>query len=120
MKGTVVIILIIVQRFMESRIFVTSDIHFYHKNIMKYCPESRGHFSNVEEMNRAIIQNWNNKVSAQDQVYILGDVCFSSAKDAATMMNMLNGNKFLIRGNHDSSQVKSADFKQKFAWVRDY
>lgn len=105
---------------MESRIFVTSDLHFFHKRIREYCPDSRGHFTSVEEMNHAIVQNWNNKVSAQDIVYILGDVAFCNAKDATMMMNQLHGNKYLVRGNHDSSLVKSGDFKSKFGWVRDY
>jgi calcineurin-like phosphoesterase family protein len=104
---------------MEPRIFITSDIHAYHKNIIKYCPESRK-FSSVDEMNHAIIQNWNNKISAQDNVYILGDVSFSNAYDSSRFLDQLNGQKFLIRGNHDVKHIKSSDFKQRFAWIKDY
>ena len=51
-------------------VFVTSDLHFGHKNIIKY--ENRP-FKDVEEMDQKLIENWNNKVGKDDTVYILGD-----------------------------------------------
>ena len=52
-----------------SNIFVTSDPHFYHDNIIKYCNRP---FSNVDEMNLTLIRNWNSKVTPEDDVYVIG------------------------------------------------
>ena len=54
-------------------IYLTSDLHFNHMNILKYEPESRP-FSSIEEMNEVIIQNWNEVVKISDTVYVLGDM----------------------------------------------
>ena len=51
-------------------IFVTSDLHFGHANVIKF--DNRP-FQNVEEMDRALIALWNETVSKRDTVYILGD-----------------------------------------------
>jgi calcineurin-like phosphoesterase family protein len=80
----------------------TSDTHFYHANVIKYCNRP---YSSVEEMNEAIILEWNSKVKPDDIIYHLGD--FSFAKDISKTMEIvdrLNGQIFLIRGNHDYGQ----------------
>lgn len=50
--------------------WVTSDLHFGHKNIIKY--ENRP-FKDIEEMDKAIIELWNKTVKKDDKIYILGD-----------------------------------------------
>lgn len=85
----------------KSNIFLTSDTHFNHKNLIGMCPESRGHFSNVEEMNETIIQNWNGIVPLDGIVYHLGDLCMGKAEDTPNILERLNGHIILIRGNHD-------------------
>lgn len=78
----------------------TSDLHFYHKNIIKYCNRP---FENVEEMNAALIHNWNCNVKKSDSVYIIGDVFFCKIDKAIDILNNLNYNKlYIITGNHDS------------------
>lgn len=52
-------------------VFFTSDLHFGHKNIIRF--DNRPFFS-VEEMDKTLIENWNRKVSADDTVYVLGDI----------------------------------------------
>ena len=82
-----------------KNIFVTSDTHFSHANIIKYCNRP---FSNVDEMNQKLINNWNEIVSPDDLVFHLGD--FQMLKDYSILsdkMNRLNGDKILIKGNHD-------------------
>jgi len=96
--------------------FFTSDTHFFHKNIIKY--EDRP-FRNIEEMNTTLINNWNWKITKNDNVYILGDFSFGSEDETIKLLNILNGNKFLIKGNHDKV-VKNRDVANKFGWIRDY
>ena len=55
--------------------FFTSDTHFGHANIIKYCNRP---FSSLEEMNSTIIRNWNEMVKPEDTVFFLGDFCFKN------------------------------------------
>lgn len=101
-------------------IFVTSDIHFSHERIMEYCPESRN-FSSIEEMNETIVCNWNNTVSENDSVYILGDLFFGKVETAINYINRLNGKLFLVKGNHDhSKKIKHESISSRFEWIRPY
>lgn len=94
-------------------IFYTSDLHFGHKNIIKYDERS---FSSIEEMNRILINNWNKRVMPGDTVYILGD--FSLYLDAVEeFAPKLNGQKHLILGNHDHHVGKLRPY---FETVSDY
>jgi len=97
--------------------FFTSDTHFNHKMILNFCPESRP-FSTVEEMNEEIIRRHNNIVSYDDDVYFLGDCGFGSLKETIKLFNRLNGNKYLIIGNHDRKHLRDKDFVQIFVKVQ--
>lgn len=79
----------------KTNIWFTSDTHFYHKNIIKYCYRP---FNSVEEMNQSLIDNWNNVVKENDIVFHLGDFAFDKWKH---IINQLNGKIYLIVGNHD-------------------
>lgn len=79
--------------------YYIADLHFYHKNIIKY--ENRP-FSSIEEMNEHMISEWNKKVKEKDEVYILGDFAFTNGENANKLLKRLNGKKYLIIGNHDS------------------
>lgn len=85
-----------------SKIFFTSDSHFYHKNILKF--ENRP-FDTVEEMNEELIQAWNSVVSNNDVIYHLGDMVFGGISNWKEILPRLNGKLRLIRGNHDDSKV---------------
>jgi calcineurin-like phosphoesterase family protein len=80
----------------------TSDEHYSHENIIKYCDRP---FDSVTEMNEAMIANHNLKVGDDDIVYHLGDLHFGKWRDfAANIAPRLRGAKhFLILGNHDPS-----------------
>jgi len=81
-----------------SDIFFTSDQHFNHANIIKYCNRP---YASTEEMNEALVENYNNIIGPTDTVYHLGDLTWG-----AFDLDRLNGNKTLIIGNHDKvSQV---------------
>lgn len=78
--------------------FFTSDTHFGHKNIIKY---SNRPFADYEEMDRAIVDNWNHIVGDTDVVYHLGDLALGPSERWDSIMKSLNGYKILVVGNHD-------------------
>lgn len=100
-----------------GRIFITSDCHFNHNNILKYEPISRN-FSDIEEMNETIISNWNSVVAEEDNVYVCGDLCLGSINDIEPIIKRLNGNITLIRGNHDTER-RIAVYKELGITVKD-
>jgi calcineurin-like phosphoesterase family protein len=103
------------------RTFITSDLHFGHTNIMKFCPQSRARFKNdVNYMNEQMVAEWNHCVNPEDTVYILGDVAFLPADKATAIMRRLNGNKILVEGNHDRKLLKDPAFASCFAEVHKY
>lgn len=100
--------------------WITSDLHFGHSNIMKFCPENRGHFSDVDHMNRSMIDEWNSKVEDGDLVYILGDVAFLPVRKAVEILTELKGDKILIEGNHDRKLLEDLTFRREFYEVHKY
>ena len=94
--------------------FYISDTHFDHENIMHF--DNRP-FKTVEEMNQTIITNWNNVVTNDDEVFILGDFCWRTEPRWIEILEQLNGQKTLIKGNHDITPSKSrryfADVKEQ-------
>ena len=91
--------------------FFTSDTHYWHNNILKYCSETR-QFESVEEMNETMIANHNSKVGKHDIVWHLGDVAFCRAEDTRKIFNRLNGRFRLIIGNHDKkSNIDGVKFE---------
>lgn len=83
------------------KIYITSDQHFFHTNIIKYCQRP---FDNYSEMNETIINNYNEIIKPEDTVIHLGDLSASVKNhihEFSNILNSLNGNKILLRGNHD-------------------
>lgn len=78
--------------------FFTADLHFGHKNIIKY--ENRP-FDSVEQMDEQLIKNWNAKVTKGDKVFVLGDFSFTNKERIKELVAALNGVKILVLGNHD-------------------
>lgn len=96
-----------------TNIWFTSDTHFGHANIIKFCNRP---FKDVREMDEALIANWNKCVKHEDHVYHLGD--FSFERNPAGTATRLNGIKHLIRGNHDKQRHINA-ISPYFAWIKD-
>lgn len=100
-------------------IYFTSDNHFWHTNVIKYCARP---YASVEEMNEALIENWNNTVGPNDTIYCLGD--FSLAiRPVETITQRLNGIKYLVPGNHDwchSYNRKSKSEEKRLQLVEKY
>lgn len=85
---------------MSGKIFLTSDTHFGHDR--EFIWKVRG-FNSVGEMNETIVQKWNETVSAEDDVYILGDVILGDASNIE-YVKRLSGKLHIVLGNHDTSR----------------
>ena len=96
----------------KHKILFTSDSHFGHKNILEFCNRP---FQNTHEMNETLIKNWNSVVGPKDEIYHLGDFGLASPNYIRSILERLNGRKFLIVGNHDKSTLKCSDM---FEWVK--
>jgi len=94
-----------------NKIWFTSDTHFNHTNIIKYCKRP---FDDVEEMNQTLIDNWNMVVSEDDLIICDGDFSLGSSNNAISVLNQLNGYKLLIKGNHEKSVLGSKEAKEYF------
>lgn len=81
-------------------IWLTSDLHFGHSMQFIYGP--RG-FSSIDEHDAEIIKRWNERVERDDEVYILGDLMLNDNIHGLECLRFLNGNKFVVRGNHDTN-----------------
>lgn len=102
-------------------IWVTSDTHFNHKNILNFTDDEGKKvrpFDSVEEMNEVLIQRWNEVVKPGDKIYHLGDVFFGHIDWVVDNWHRLNGKKRLIVGNHDDipNIVKRGMFEKVDMW----
>jgi calcineurin-like phosphoesterase family protein len=99
-------------------IFLVSDTHFSHKGIVNFLRADgvtkERPWDNIEEMDEALVKNWNSVVSPKDKVYHLGDVCIN--RSALKILSRLNGEKRLIKGNHDIFRVE--EYAEYFKDIR--
>jgi len=96
----------------------TSDFHFGHANIIKYCGRP---FKDVGHMDSVIVKRHNERVKPDDTVYFLGDFCFRNTKGgkegegtltrAEYYQSLLNGHFVFIRGNHDNNNSLNTKIK---------
>ncbi len=90
-------------------IWVISDTHFLHKNILKF-KDSEGNlirgarFDTIEDHDATIMENWNSLVKPGDIVYHLGDVFMGRKDDFLPLWKKLHGTKRLVLGNHDDAK----------------
>lgn len=99
----------------RQNIFFTSDLHLNHERVIEYCNRP---FSNVIEMNRTIVDNWNKVVDTGDIVFVLGDFSFGNQKTWLYFIEQLEGFIYLIKGNHDKSIPKeNTNLNNKFKWI---
>jgi calcineurin-like phosphoesterase family protein len=85
-----------------SQTYLIADTHFGHKKILQY--ENRP-FSSVQEMDKTIIKNWNNTVTGDDTVIVVGDVSFYGKEETTKIIKRLKGKKILTLGNHDKWSI---------------
>ncbi len=91
--------------------FIVSDLHLDHTNIIRYC--YRPFLSkDTEEMNRVLINNWNNTIDSGDTVYFLGDLVYGkSSHSHSYWTRQLNGKIVYIGGNHDAGLPNKKEYK---------
>lgn len=95
-------------------IYFTSDTHYYHNNVIKYCSRP---YQSVEEMDEALIKNWNDVVRPEDTVYVLGDFSLSF-RAVELISSRLMGNKILIPGNHDFCHTYNKKSRNPAGWAK--
>ena len=100
-------------------VFFTADLHFGHNDIIGFCARP---YKDVDEMNRALISNWNSRVSNDDHVYVVGDLFYggrdaAGQKEAFSIVKRLNGVLHLVAGNHDFPYLKNMEYHYLFADV---
>ena len=106
------------EKLMTRQIWVISDTHFNHENIIKYCERP---FPDAKTMNEYMVEMWNSVVKPEDKVYHLGDVYMGAGfgrEETLHTLSQLNGHKRLILGNHDNGkdQILHKIFEKIDVW----
>ena len=94
-----------ITKFPEEGLWFTSDTHFNHENILKFCNRP---FKDITEHDQKLIENWNSVISPDDTVFHLGDFCFGNPQKVIEIRKQLNGHIYLIKGNHDDKNLQSS------------
>jgi len=101
-------------------VFLVSDTHFGHTGVCRFTRNDGvtklRPWDNADEMDEEMVKRWNETVRPNDKVYHLGDVVIN--RKALSIMHRLNGDKVLIRGNHDI--FKDEEYRQHFRELRAY
>ena len=101
-------------------VWLTSDSHFGHNGVCRFM-RSDGEtklrpWDTADEMDEEMVKRWNERVKPTDKIYHLGDVVIN--RRALGIMRRLNGDKVLIRGNHDI--FRDDEYRQHFRELRAY
>jgi calcineurin-like phosphoesterase family protein len=101
-------------------VFLVSDTHFGHHGVCTFMRNDGvtklRPWDNADEMDEEMIRRWNDRVRPNDKVYHLGDVVIN--RKALGIMRRLNGDKVLIRGNHDI--FRDDEYREHFRELRAY
>ena len=101
-------------------VFLVSDTHFGHAGVCRFLRDDGvtklRPWEDPAEMDEAMVELWNQTVKPNDKVYHLGDVVIN--RKALQLLYRLNGDKVLIKGNHDI--FKLHDYTEHFRDIRGY
>ena len=100
-------------------VFLVSDTHFGHAGVCRFLRDDGTKlrpWDSPEEMDEYMVEAWNKKVRPNDKVYHLGDVVIN--RRALKILALLNGDKVLIRGNHDI--FRDTEYRHYFREIRAY
>lgn len=99
-------------------VWFTSDLHLYHENIIRFCNRP---YKDIHHMTAELVKNYNSVVDHHDTVYFLGDICFGNREVTLLTLDLLNGVKVLVPGNHDHCHPMQMKNPEKFAyWCTTY
>ncbi len=98
-------------------IYYTADLHFGSQSVLE---ETGRPFSSPEEMDEALIANWNQTVTDEDTIYVIGDIGSHFTPFPAEQLSLLKGHKHLIRGNHDTGYEDQEKLLDYFETVTDF
>ena len=93
-------------------IYYIADLHFGHENVIGY--DNRP-FKSSFDMDEALIENWNSRVTSDDTVYVIGDAFWGKEERSIQIIKRLNGKKHLIEGNHDRINGQLAKYWQSIS-----
>jgi calcineurin-like phosphoesterase family protein len=100
--------------------FLYSDPHFGHQGVCNFLRADGitklRPWDTAEEMDEAMVERYNERVKPNDKVYFLGDVVIN--RKALSILHRLNGDKILIKGNHDIFKLQ--DYTRHFRDIRSY
>lgn len=101
-----------------STVHFTSDEHYGHSNIIKFCKRP---YSNIDDMKESLIKNHNEVVKPGDRVYHLGDFAWRTLSEGEilSIRYRLNGEHYYIYGNHEEAFKRSKALRESFIWCRD-
>lgn len=94
-----------------GKIFYVADLHLSHLNSISF--DERPWYT-IEDMNEAIVNIWNNRVTDNDEVWILGDISFDGPYNTRVLVARLKGKKHWIIGNHDYKLSKNEELCRQF------
>lgn len=102
-------------------VFLVSDTHFGHAGVCRFTHPDDDTvklrpWTDPDEMDEEMIRRWNDCVRPTDKVYHLGDVVIN--RKALPTLARLNGDKVLIRGNHDI--FRDTEYREYFRELRAY
>lgn len=89
-----------------AKTWVIADTHFGHQNMCtftNYDGSKVRPWDTAEEMDKALLANWNERVKDEDRIYVLGDVAMH--RRHLHILDHLKGRKVLVRGNHDMEKL---------------
>ena len=102
---------------MRSKKYYISDLHLNHENAINF--DNRP-FNSLAEMHQTIENRWNETVTNEDYVYILGDIIWIKNEDVISLLARLRGHKILIQGNHDHRALQDLRVRNQFEEIKLY
>lgn len=104
---------------LKANTALSSDLHFFHKNIIKFCARTRGDNDSLLIMNEKLVKAHNSVVGPDDNWIFAGDLSFGPMSDTMRLLSRMNGKKYWVVGNHDTSYVQHR-LKSQFEKVLPY
>ena len=103
---------------MAQNIWFTSDQHYGHQNVLKFCKRP---YANLDDMREGLIHNHNSVVKKGDLVYNIGDMFWRTlpVPEAASILLRLNGNHYYVNGNHEELIERNKSIAGLFIWRKD-